>query len=409
VLALLLENIRTARSRTSAGNGGTRFFAMTSPTQDGRSPEFPGRFNNRRPKTVGLNKEVVPPNRTKPCRQAPDPCTKVIANVDGASARYDHPIPDFIHAAVIDGASPLVGGNIPILVDATGNDLMLLALWSTFTCCRSNGCTYIPTLPWGCVANYESVREEKAKVPTSRLNEMRQGGTPPPVAISQDKSTDRMLSEVEDAMKIQASSIHYGDLHSDVVACLPALRAYARILTCVHDHADALVRRTIVLAMRVHRTLRPRMAPRIWLFTILHDLHYEGRYTDRRRSPVVRELSNPMSIHFEEEGAAIDMFLRAFWQLDDDQREALILEGAGGLTRYEAATVCGCTARTLGERISDARHELLSQLRLQPLSKNLVEAMCLSSTLDRAGALDRAGGLAADLPVSVSFERRSEG
>jgi hypothetical protein len=116
-----------------------------------------------------------------------------------------------------------------------------------------------------------------------------------------------------------------------------------------------------------------------------------------------------MSIHFEEEGAAIDMFLRAFWQLDDAQREALILEGAGGLTRYEAATVCGCTARTLGERISDARHELLSQLRLQPLSKNLVEAMCLSSTLDRAGALDRAGGLAADLPVSVSFERRSEG
>ena len=55
-------------------------------------------------------------------------------------------------------------------------------------------------------------------------------------------------------------------------------------------------------------------------------------------------------------------FRRAFWQLADDRREALILIGASGFSYEEAAKVCGCPKGTIKSRISRARRELLQIL-----------------------------------------------
>ena len=55
-------------------------------------------------------------------------------------------------------------------------------------------------------------------------------------------------------------------------------------------------------------------------------------------------------------------FRRAFWQLADDWREALILVGASGLSYEEAAKVCECPKGTIKSRVSRARHELLGIL-----------------------------------------------
>jgi RNA polymerase sigma-70 factor (ECF subfamily) len=48
-------------------------------------------------------------------------------------------------------------------------------------------------------------------------------------------------------------------------------------------------------------------------------------------------------------------FRRAFAQLVPDQREALILIGAAGLSYSEAAAVCNCAAGTIKSRVSRAR------------------------------------------------------
>ncbi len=55
-------------------------------------------------------------------------------------------------------------------------------------------------------------------------------------------------------------------------------------------------------------------------------------------------------------------FRRAFWQLADDRREALILIGASGLSYEEAAKVCDCPKGTIKSRVSRARRELLQIL-----------------------------------------------
>jgi hypothetical protein len=52
-------------------------------------------------------------------------------------------------------------------------------------------------------------------------------------------------------------------------------------------------------------------------------------------------------------------FKRAFWQLGRDQREALILIGASGMSYEEAAAICQCPVGTVKSRVSRARQQLM--------------------------------------------------
>jgi predicted DNA-binding protein (UPF0251 family) len=49
---------------------------------------------------------------------------------------------------------------------------------------------------------------------------------------------------------------------------------------------------------------------------------------------------------------------RALTQITPEQREALILVGAGGLSYEEAAKVCGCAVGTVKSRVARARQAL---------------------------------------------------
>ena len=49
---------------------------------------------------------------------------------------------------------------------------------------------------------------------------------------------------------------------------------------------------------------------------------------------------------------------RALMELPQDQREALILVGAGGMSYEEAAQICDCALGTMKSRVSRARAAL---------------------------------------------------
>ena len=69
----------------------------------------------------------------------------------------------------------------------------------------------------------------------------------------------------------------------------------------------------------------------------LHRLHY------RALRPSIEELAQPReSPSSKEDGFESDELLRIFGRLRDEQREALILTVASGLSCQEAAEVCGC-------------------------------------------------------------------
>jgi RNA polymerase sigma-70 factor (ECF subfamily) len=80
--------------------------------------------------------------------------------------------------------------------------------------------------------------------------------------------------------------------------------------------------------------------------------------------------------------------------LPDDQREALILVGAGGLAYEEAAEVCGCAVGTIKSRVSRARKavvELLDSNQSGFSSDNKMRAdEAFDDLMDQAAAISAA-------------------
>ncbi|MBA4100180.1 MAG: RNA polymerase subunit sigma [Rhodospirillum sp.] len=148
---------------------------------------------------------------------------------------------------------------------------------------------------------------------------------------------------------------------ADLVACIPHLRAFAWFLAKHRERADDLVQDTIVRALTAAHQFRAGTNLKAWMFTILRNLYYNEA---RKNRFVVQSLDDPLAYEpavLPSQMASLEFgdFRRAFWQLSDERREALILIGANGLSYEEAAKVCDCPKGTMKSRVSRARTELL--------------------------------------------------
>ena len=150
----------------------------------------------------------------------------------------------------------------------------------------------------------------------------------------------------------------------DLLACVPHVRAFAWFLARNRERADDLVQDTIVRALGAAHRFQAGTNLKAWMFTILRNLHYNEV---RKNRVQVQSLDDPLAYEpavLPTQMASLEFgdFRRAFWQLADDQREALILVGASGLSYEEAAKVCECPKGTIKSRVSRARRELLQIL-----------------------------------------------
>src|SRR5258708_2930180 len=68
----------------------------------------------------------------------------------------------------------------------------------------------------------------------------------------------------------------------DLIAALPRLRRYARVLTGDVNRADDLVQDTLARAWEKRRLWQAGSDLRAWLFTIMHNVHV-NQYAVRRR------------------------------------------------------------------------------------------------------------------------------
>jgi RNA polymerase sigma-70 factor (ECF subfamily) len=148
---------------------------------------------------------------------------------------------------------------------------------------------------------------------------------------------------------------------TDLIACVPHLRAFAWFLTKNREWADELVQDTIVRALTEAHPFQPGTSLKAVMFTILRGLHCNEQSTSQIR---IQSLDDPVSYDpamLPSQVATLEFgdFRRAFWQLGDDLREVLILVGASGLSYQDAAMVCGCRKGTMMRRMSRARRELL--------------------------------------------------
>ncbi len=153
-------------------------------------------------------------------------------------------------------------------------------------------------------------------------------------------------------------------LRSDLLAAIPRLRAFAVSLCGRADRADDLVQETLVKAWANLASFQPGTNLMAWLYTILRNEFYtEFR---KRRHEVQDEdgaFAGRLTTAPTQDGhIEFQDFRAAMSRLADDQREALILIGASGLSYEDAAQICGCAVGTMKSRVHRARFRLADLL-----------------------------------------------
>jgi len=171
-------------------------------------------------------------------------------------------------------------------------------------------------------------------------------------------------------------------LRGDLIGTIPNLRAFAVSLCGNPDRADDLVQETLVKAWSNLSSFVEGTNLAAWLFTILRNIYY-SEYRKRRRE--VADSDGAIAARLATAPAQsghMDFldFRAALQKLPADQREALILIGASGLSYEEAAGVCNCAVGTMKSRVNRARNRL-------------VELLAIVSSTDYAAGADWRSGI----------------
>jgi RNA polymerase sigma-70 factor, ECF subfamily len=175
------------------------------------------------------------------------------------------------------------------------------------------------------------------------------------------------------------------DIRDGMLEALPGLRAFAVSLTRDGDRADDLVQDTILRAWNKRDTFTPGTNLQAWLFTILRNAFYSGH---RKR---VREVEDPdgalagklMTVPDQVSKLEMRDLQEALQRLRPDQREALLLVAAEGMSYEDAASVCGVAVGTIKSRVNRARIQLAALLGYS--GEEFAADPVLASALNHAG------------------------
>jgi len=146
----------------------------------------------------------------------------------------------------------------------------------------------------------------------------------------------------------------------ELVALIPHLRAFARTLAGDMASADDLAQEALGKAWAARVSFRPGSNMKAWTFTILRNQFYSERRRAWRQIQLDPEAAERTLVAADdpETQVVLDELRRGLGMLPVEQREALILVGAGGFAYEEAAEICGCAKGTVKSRVSRARRAL---------------------------------------------------
>jgi RNA polymerase sigma-70 factor (ECF subfamily) len=169
----------------------------------------------------------------------------------------------------------------------------------------------------------------------------------------------------------------------ELVTLIPHLRAFARTLTGDPTAADDLAQDAMMKAWDARASFQLGTNMKAWTFMILRNQFYSEKRRSWRQSQLDQEAAERTLVAVDDPEApvALDELRMSLGMLPAEQREALILVGAGGFAYEEAAVICGCAVGTVKSRVSRARRALQAILE--------------------AGAYDRDGRSAGDAMGSI--------
>lgn len=155
-----------------------------------------------------------------------------------------------------------------------------------------------------------------------------------------------------------------GEFRDALLEITPQLRAYALSLCGAIDVADDLVQDTLLKAWEKQESLRDFGRLKAWAMTILRNEFFGQR---RQGKLIVEDAEGQWAdtlVSNAHQEIAVDLrdLADALTNLDEHQREALVLIFVNELSYEEAAKVAGCPVGTMKSRVYRARNELLTEL-----------------------------------------------
>jgi RNA polymerase sigma-70 factor (ECF subfamily) len=146
----------------------------------------------------------------------------------------------------------------------------------------------------------------------------------------------------------------------ELVALIPHLRAFARTLAGDPASADDLAQDAMMKAWDARASYQMGTNMKAWTFMILRNQFYSEKRRSWRQTQLDQEAAERTLVAVDDPEApvALDELRMGLSMLPAEQREALILVGAGGFAYEEAAEICGCAVGTVKSRVSRARRAL---------------------------------------------------
>src|SRR5947208_4762742 len=146
----------------------------------------------------------------------------------------------------------------------------------------------------------------------------------------------------------------------ELVQLIPHLRAFARTLCGDPAAADDLAQDAMMKAWDARASFQMGTNMKAWTFMILRNQFYSEKRRSWRQTQLDQEAAERtlVAVGDPEAPVALDELRLGLGMLPAEQREALILVGAGGFAYEEAADICGCAVGTVKSRVSRARRAL---------------------------------------------------
>jgi RNA polymerase sigma-70 factor, ECF subfamily len=161
-----------------------------------------------------------------------------------------------------------------------------------------------------------------------------------------------------------ASPDRQDDFKRELVGLIPHLRAFARTLTGDATAADDLAQDAMMKAWDARDSYQMGTNMKAWTFMILRNQFYSEKRRSWRQTQLDPEVAERTLVATDnpESPVALDELRLGLAMLPPEQREALILVGAGGFAYEEAAAICDCAVGTVKSRVSRARRALQALL-----------------------------------------------
>lgn len=153
--------------------------------------------------------------------------------------------------------------------------------------------------------------------------------------------------------------------HPELLAAIPRLRRYARVLTGDITRADDLVQDTLARAWEKRRLWQAGTDLRAWLFTIMHNVYINQLAVARREGANVSLDSEGAYAAWQLpvrpnqiEHVELLQLVQLMGRLPPDQREVLLLAAVEEMQYHEIAAALDVPMGTVMSRLSRARARL---------------------------------------------------